>query len=111
MAAMTESDRKPSGPAAAALLSAGVGSLALGAFTFLAENVKSIANALKWYKPAGPLSGKTGLAILVWLVLWAILGKAWQGKDVELGRIYTVTLVLIAIGFLLTFPIVFQMRF
>jgi len=111
MAAMTESDRKPSGPAAAAFLSVGVGSLALGVFTFLAENVKSIAKALNWYNPAGPLSGKTGLAILVWLVLWAILGKAWQGKDVELGRIYTVTIVLIAIGFLLTFPVVFQMRF
>lgn len=111
MAAMTESDRKPSGPAAAALLSVGVGSLALGVFTFLAENVKSIGKALNWYHPAGNLTGKTGLAIILWLVLWVILGKAWQGKDVELGRIYTVTLVLITIGFLLTFPIVFQMRF
>ena len=47
------------GPAAAALLAVGMGSLALGLCVILSEAIKSVNKALNFYDPVGPLSGKT----------------------------------------------------
>jgi hypothetical protein len=64
---------------------------------------------LNWYKPAGPLSGKTTLAVLVWLISWAILGNQWKDKDVEFGKIATIALALLLLGILGTFPPFFEL--
>lgn len=65
---------KPNGPVAAALLAAGWGVFAIGLMTTLAEAMAAVANALNWYGPVGPLSGKTGVGIIVWLVAWVGVG-------------------------------------
>lgn len=57
------------GPAAAAILSAGIGCFALGVFAVIADASKSVGRFFTFYLPTGPLSGVTTTAILLWLVL------------------------------------------
>jgi hypothetical protein len=97
------------GKAAAALLAAGIGALALGLLTTLSEAISSFGTMLNWYNPVGPLSGKTTLAVIVWLISWAILGNQWKDKDVEFGKIATIALALLLLGILGTFPPFFEL--
>ena len=103
----TEIQRTPMGEAAAAIVGAGIGVLALGTFTTLAEASGTAKDALNLYGPVGPLSGKTIGAVVVWLVVWGVLHMMWKGKDVPLKKWINVTWVLITLGFLLTFPPIF----
>ncbi len=105
---MAQMATKPNGPVAAAFLAAGIGSFALGLFTTGAAASGSVANALRWSAPVGPLSGKTTLAVIVWLAAWAVLGPRWRGREVALGPVYRWTLILLALGLLLTFPPFFE---
>jgi branched-subunit amino acid permease len=102
-----ERTEKPNGPAAAAFLAAGIGSAALGVFTILAETFEGVGSFLELYAPVGPLSGKTTFAVVVWLVAWGALYGAWRSKEVSWRMVWTPTLVLVGIGFVLTFPLVF----
>ncbi len=99
---------KPNGPVAAAFLAAGIGSFALGVLTIGAAASEAVANALRWSAPVGPLSGKTGLAVIVWLVAWAALGSRWRGNEVPFRTVYRWVLVLVALGLLFTFPPFFE---
>jgi hypothetical protein len=99
---------KPEGPISAAILAAGVGSLALGLFTTLAEASTAVKDWLQWSDPVGPLSGKTGMAVLVWLVSWVVLHLWLRGKAYETRKALTVALILIAFGVLGTFPTFFE---
>ena len=92
------------GPAAAAFVASGVGCAALGLFTTLAEASGGIKSFLNWWDPAGPLSGKTSMAVIVWLAAWIALHLMWRSRSVAFGRAFTITIVLIALGLLGTFP-------
>ena len=105
---MTTETPLKNGKAAAALLAGGIAAVAYGVFIILAEGVKVVGNALNWYNPAGNLSGKTGMMIIVWLVTWAILGNQWKDKDVDFQKISTIAVVLLVAGVLLTVPPVFD---
>lgn len=94
----------PSGAGAAALLAAGIGCAALGAFALLGDAFKGIATFFKFYMPTGPLSGVTTSAILVWLASWFALHKAWADRDVAINKVSIAAFVLLLIGFALTFP-------
>ncbi len=96
------------GPAAAALLAGGIASVVYGIIIILSEGVAAFGTALNWYKPAGPLSGKTTLAIVIWLILWAVLGNLWKNRDVNFQSTSTTALALLIVGFLLTIPPVFN---
>ena len=98
------SGRLPNGPAAAAILSSAIGVFVIGLLTTLSEANASFGHILNWYNPAGNLTGKTGVGIIVWLICWAILGSQWRERDVEFGKMVTWAFVLIVLGFLLTFP-------
>ncbi|MDR3736535.1 MAG: hypothetical protein P4L10_13495 [Acidobacteriaceae bacterium] len=92
------------GPGAAAILSAGIGCFAIGIFGFAADKSAAIKSHFILYKPTGPLSGQTTLAIILWLVSWAILAQAWKGKTVSLKRITLTAFILLGLSLLLTFP-------
>lgn len=96
------------GPAAAAILASGIGCLALGLLTTVAQAFAPVKGALNFYDPTGPMSGKTILATAVWLVAWAVLHFLWRSEQVKFGKIFLVTLILIALGFLGTFPLFFR---
>ena len=94
----------PNGPGAAAILAAGIGSAAVGVFALGAEVSTTLKGALNFYNPAGPLSGKSTVAIIVWLVAWYGLSRLWGRETVNMGAVNLAAFVLLAIGFLLTFP-------
>ena len=103
-----EQDSLKSGPAAAAFLAAGIGCAAVGLFTTLAQSVTAVKNMLNWWNPAGPLTGKTGMAIVIWIVAWVVLHQVWKSREVAFNRIYVVTLILVGLGLLGTFPTFFE---
>lgn len=92
------------GSSAAAILAGGIGLAAFGILTLLSEAVGTINAALGWVKPVGALSGKSLLEIIIWLVAWLVLGLAWKGKEVNLRPILIVSVILLVVGVLLTFP-------
>lgn len=94
---------------AATLVAAGVGCLAMGIVTTLSEALKPVADVLNLYKPVGPLSGKSLVAIVVWLVAWAALNRSAQGKQINVGKWLTCSLVCVGIGVVATFPLFFDL--
>ncbi len=105
---MTQQKPLTNGPAAAAILASGIGCLALGLLTTLVQAIPPAKEALNLYSPTGPMSGKTILAVAVWLVAWAMLHFLWRNKQVDFGRIFIIALILIALAFLGTFPLFFR---
>jgi len=91
-----------SGPILAAVLAAGIGSFAMGLFVYL--NEAGFFTAPSFYGPAGGVSGRTSLAALTWLAAWAILHWRWKDRAVQRGRVFALTLGLIGLGLLATFP-------
>jgi hypothetical protein len=94
----------PNGSGAAAVLGAGVGVFALAVTAIAADRIGWVRSAMVFYKPTGPLSGVTTSAVVVWLVVWAVLERRWRKREVDMARIGTVALTLLAVGLLLTFP-------
>ena len=95
------------GAGAAALISAGIGCFIIGLMTTLVEASGGLKNALNWWNSAGPLTGKTGVGVIVWLVAWLGLWLAWRNKDRSLRTAFIAMIVLIVVGLLLTFPPIF----
>jgi hypothetical protein len=100
----TEPTTHTNGSGAAALLSAAVGSFVLPILAFAGDRSAAVNRGLIFYKPTGPLSGVTDIAILVWFVLWVVLELRWSKKSVALSPICFASFVLLGFSFLLTFP-------
>jgi hypothetical protein len=96
------------GAAAAAILAAGIGSFILGVLTTLKANIKVIKSILAFYAPTGPLSGQTTLAVMGWLLAWVMLHRWWKEREVDFGNVFIITMVLIVLGLLGTFPPFFE---
>jgi hypothetical protein len=99
---------KPEGPISAAIIAGGIGALALGILTTLAEANESIKDFLDLKTSVGPLSGKTAFAVLIWLVAWGVLHAAMRGTRYETRRAFAIAMILVALGVLGTFPTFFQ---
>ena len=114
-------DTKPNGPVAASFLAAGVASLVIGIGVVLNEASATIRDAigvdfnafLQFDKSfgfgsgVGPLSGKIGLAIIAFVVSWVIFHLWLRGKEVNFRNYFIASLVLVGLGFALTFPPIF----
>ena len=94
----------PNGPGAAAILAAGIGCAAIGVLAFASELSPELRGLLNFYNPVGPLSGKTTVTIIIWLAAWFGLSRAWGNKTVNMRTVNLAAFILLAIGFLLTFP-------
>lgn len=90
------------GAAMAAILAAAIGSATLGVLVLLGAARLYSAPAI--YGPAGGLSTRSTLAVLVWLVAWAVLHRRWQNQDVASERIGAWSLALVALSVLANFP-------
>lgn len=99
---------KPSGPAAAVILASGVGAFVLGLFATLNEASSGINDFLRFADDVGPLSGKTIISTAAFFVAWAVLGFTWRGRDIPWRPVLIATIVLLALGFLGTFPTFFE---
>ncbi len=99
---------KPNGPAAAVILASGIGAFVLGLFATLNEASSGIHDFLMFSDDVGPLSGKTVITGAAFFVAWAVLGFLWRGRNVAWRPVLTATVVLLALGFLGTFPTFFE---
>jgi hypothetical protein len=95
------------GAALAAFLGAGIGAFAMGVLVILNEAGLFAAPAL--YAPAGGVSGRTTGAAVIWLIGWAVLHRRWKDRRIESRPVLAVTLLLIGLGVLLTFPPVWKL--
>ena len=100
----TTGDERVNGAAGAALLACGLGCFALGVIALAADGLKTLAGWLIWYRPTGPLSGVSTLALVIWLGSWWWLDRRWRSRDVAMGKVGGVAVVLLVLGVLLTFP-------
>jgi hypothetical protein len=100
---------KPSGPAFAAIIAAGLAFAVLGATTTLAEVFDGFGDWLSFSSRVGMLSGETIIAIAVYFVFWAGLAFLWRRYDPPLIPVVIVTAVLIAAGLVGTFPPFFRL--
>jgi lysylphosphatidylglycerol synthetase-like protein (DUF2156 family) len=105
----TEVAPLPNGPAAAAILAGGIGSAWYGLMVCLSEWFPSVSKAFTLSKGVGPLSGKTTFGMLGFLAAWAILASMWKGKDVNLDKAWKISLGLIVLALIFTFPTFFLM--
>jgi predicted exporter len=94
----------PNGSGAAAILSAGIGSFAVAFFAIAADKSGFVKNLFVYYKPTGALSGETTVAVILWLVTWAILDWRWRKRTVSLRPINILALGLLGLSLFLTFP-------
>lgn len=103
-AAQDLSEDVTNGAAAAAILSAGVASCALGILAVVADGSKTVGHWLTFYFPTGPLSGVTSMAILIWVGTWTILSARWRARNVNLAKTNALAFLLLGFSLLLTFP-------
>ncbi len=102
-----EAVEKPNGAAIATIVAAGFGVFLVGLFTTLAEASAGIKDWLNFYNPTGPLSGKTTMAGILWLAAWVPGVFVLRNRELNIGRAIALTVVLVILGVLLTFPPVF----
>lgn len=95
---------RPSGPAAAVVLAAGLSSFALGLLSVLTAVSTSVSSALTVSDRVGDLSGVTTAVAVVFFAAWGMLAITWRHADPPLVRVAAVSAVLIALGLLGTFP-------
>lgn len=93
----------------AAFIASGVGSTVLGLAIIGAEASAGIKDALNLWNPAGPLSGKTTVAVIAFLISWVLLHLGMKNRTISLTTSFIITAVLVGIGLLLSFPPVFEM--
>ena len=92
------------GRGAAAVLAAGIGSIALALLALVGDASRTVSSALNFWNPTGPLSGVTDVAILIWLAAWLLLSRLWVMRDVNLARINVISFAMFAAAILITFP-------
>jgi hypothetical protein len=98
----------PNGGIAAAIIAAGVACAVLGLLVVGAAASGLVRQWLTFYEPTGPLSGKAIVSVVVYLVVWPNLHYRLRDKQVDLYKAFMITVALVAIGVLGTFPPVYQ---
>lgn len=98
----------PDGPAIAAIFAAALGILYMGLATFISEAAVGAHDWFDFQKRVGPLSGKTTMACIAWLVSWGVLHLVWRKRDLPLVPVAILAGALIVAGNLLMFPPIFE---
>ena len=95
--------------AGTALLASGLACFIFGIVTILAEMSISFKEILQWNNSVGPLSGKVGIAIIFWILSWLGLHHYFARKKGIGRKLYLLSLILIGLSFLFTFPPFFKL--
>lgn len=97
----------PNGAALAAFGAAGIGAFTMGLTSLL--NAVGVLPVPTLYGPAGGVTGRTTLAVLIWLIAWAILHSRWKERDMETRGVHAVTIVLTVLGIVFALPPVWSL--
>ena len=104
---------RPAGAAVAAMLSIGIGALAMAIVVGLSDASAAFNNGFvhsvgkAWVPGAqgiGPYSGKFTFFLVGWLLSWGIGHLALKNRDLDLGKWAVVSFALISLGILLIWP-------
>lgn len=101
-AVLVEQPVIPNGGALGAVLAAGIGAFTLALAVIANEAGMFEVPAI--YGPSGGLSGRSTLAVIVWLIAWGILHARWRNRNVAVARVVAWSLVLVAMAVIMTFP-------
>jgi hypothetical protein len=97
----------PNGTALAAYAAAGVGAFAVGSISLL--NAIGVLPVPTLYGPAGGVTGRTTLAVLIWLIVWAVLHHRWKDRDMATSGVHAAAIVLTLLGILFALPPVWSL--
>ena len=97
------------GGVAAAFLAAGLACAVLGVSVVIAAASEQVKDLLTLSSGVGPLSGKTVVPTVAYLLAWPALHLWLRGRDVNLRRWFGATALLVGVGFLGTFPPLFEL--
>ena len=100
--------RERNGGVVAAFIAAGIGCAVFGAMVVGAAASEDLARLLTVSDPVGPLSGKALAAVAAWLGSWAALHLLLRRRDVSVSVGIRLTLALIGIALVETFPPVYE---
>jgi hypothetical protein len=100
---------EPNGGIVAASVAAGAGCAALGALTVATAASSEVADLLTLYAPSGPLTGKATVAAIIYLIIWVNLHFRLRDRELSLSRGFLLTMFLLAIGLVGTFPPFYQL--
>ncbi len=100
---------KTSGVAVAAILSGALGCFTIGLMIVISEASKNFSDWLNWWNPGGPLIGKTGMGIIVWIVSWIILYFLLGKKEIKVKPFAIFSFALLILAILFSFPPIFDL--
>lgn len=92
----------PNGAALAAFVASGVGAFAMGLIALL--NAIGVLPVPTLYGPAGGVTGRTALAVLIWLIAWVVLHRRWRDRNIGTRGVHAATIVLALFGILFALP-------
>lgn len=98
----TRNEERSNGAALAAVLAAAIGAFSLGLIVIF--NTMGLISIPALYEPAGGVSGRTTLSVVIWVISWVILHNRWKAQHVSYRRILLLSLILIGVSLVLTFP-------
>jgi hypothetical protein len=95
----------------AAFLGVGLGSFLFGLIVLIAESKAGagFSAALNIVKPVGALSGKTTLGVIAFVLSWIGFRFVFKNRAIKLSTVFTISIVLLVLGFLMSFPPVFEL--
>jgi hypothetical protein len=106
---MKDTNQISNGKAAAALLAGAAGIALLGIFSVLAQWLPPFRTLLALNPAVGSLSGKTTIPVVLWVILWLVMDYSWKGKELDFKKVLIWIRVLLVIGLLGTFPLVYRL--
>jgi hypothetical protein len=106
---MKDTNQISNGKAAAALLAGAAGIALLGIFSVLAQWLPPFRMLLALNPAVGSLSGKTTIPVVLWVILWLVMDYSWKGKELDFKKVLIWIRVLLVIGLLGTFPLVYRL--
>jgi hypothetical protein len=91
----------------AAFIASGIGSVVLGLAIIGAEANEGIKTFLTFNAGVGALSGKTTIMVIAFVLSWVILHFIFRARPIKLATGFIISVILMVVGLLLTFPPVF----
>jgi hypothetical protein len=106
---MQANQPEPNGGIVAASVAAGAGCAALGGLTVASAASSEVADLLTLYAPSGPLTGKATVAAIIYLIIWVNLHFRLRDRELSLSRGFLLTMFLLMLGLVGTFPPFYQL--
>ena len=106
---MQANQPEPNGGIVAATVAAGAGCAALGCLTVASAASAEVADLLTLYAPSGPLTGKATVSAIIYVIVWINLHFRLRDRELSLSRGFLLTMFLLMIGLVGTFPPVYQL--